>query len=112
MLKSLTGRGFGILKFKDAYRHECSLQRSSSIDPHVWLGLNSADPQIMARDAAEHGVHTSETTGWVPYPIPREVSLHTRMHLNKRQCWALGWRLIWFALTERLLGRPQEHPND
>lgn len=112
MGKIFTPRGFARVEFEDDYGHPCSLQHSSSVIPRVWLGPSSADPHVMAKDAARYGVQTDETTGWVPYPISSDVLLTTRMHLNRRQCWALGWRLIWFALTERLLDWPQEHPND
>ena len=31
------------------------------------------------------GLDTIETTGWIPYPIPEEVLLCTRMHLSREQ---------------------------
>lgn len=81
-----TGRGFPVIHFKDYYNHECSLQLSSIVDPEcIWLGVDDADPQIMASKAASHGVQTKETVGWVPYPIPRDVLLSTRMHLTREQ---------------------------
>ena len=39
----------------------------------------------MACDAAALGVDTDQTTGWVPYPIPSDVLLNTRMHLDVHQ---------------------------
>jgi hypothetical protein len=39
----------------------------------------------MARDAASVGVKTTETTGWVPYPLPDCVQISTRMHLTRAQ---------------------------
>jgi hypothetical protein len=51
----------------------------------VWLGLNQAKPIIMASDAESVGVETKETTGWVDYPIPAQVQINTRMHLNREQ---------------------------
>jgi hypothetical protein len=39
----------------------------------------------MAADAAKHGIHTTETTGWVEYPIPPDVVLYTQMHLGRGQ---------------------------
>lgn len=87
--------GWKTVPFKDHYGHACSLQQSSLAiyqQPGisaVWLGPNDAEPKVMAREAARVGVKTTETTGWVPYPIPEQVSLYTRMHLNRKQVAAL-----------------------
>lgn len=91
-----TNRGFEVLEFTDANGHSCSLQQSSAIKDYedswdrpgsscVWLGVDDASPCVMARDAEKVGVETAETVGWVPYPVPEEVLLHTRMHLNREQ---------------------------
>lgn len=90
-----TSRGFEIVKFKDCYGRACSLQMSSLAEYEqpgasaVWLGIEDAEPKVMARDAAMVGVTTKETTGWVDYPIPHTVRLTTRMHLNREQAAAL-----------------------
>lgn len=34
-----TNRGFGYIQFKDAYGCQCSLQQSSLVAPHIWLGM-------------------------------------------------------------------------
>lgn len=92
----MSERGFEILEFTDANGHACSLQQSSAIGGYddsfdrpgssfVWLGINDASPLVMAKDAAKVGVETNETVGWVPYPVPDEVLLHTRMHLSREQ---------------------------
>lgn len=81
-----TSRGFGILKFKDLYGCECNIQQSSlATEDAIWLGCGDAQPKIMASQAERFGVKTQETTGWIPYPIPKEVLLSTRMHLNREQ---------------------------
>lgn len=89
-----TQRGFELIEFKDCYDTPCSLQQSSvSYDDDldrpgtsaVWLGTDDAMPKVMWRDAAAVGVETKATEGWVPYPIPEQVSLRTRMHLNREQ---------------------------
>jgi hypothetical protein len=81
-----TARGFQFIDFSDHYDKKCSLQVSSLVDePAIWLGLDYAEPEVMASDASKVGVQTSETCGWVPYPIPKEVLLHTRMHLTEEQ---------------------------
>lgn len=34
-----TPRGFYIAEFVDSYGKQCSLQDSSNVDPHIWLGV-------------------------------------------------------------------------
>ena len=83
-----TNRGFEISKFKDTYNAECSLQKSSSaMEDKIWLGVDDADPKIMASDAIELGldVPLHVSTGWIHYDIQKEVLLTTRMHLNIEQ---------------------------
>lgn len=83
---SKTARGFDLIEFQDLYGTECSIQKSSlATDDAIWIGVDNVAPKIMARDAAAHGVQTTETTGWVDYPIPDAVLLHSRMHLNREQ---------------------------
>lgn len=90
-----TARGFDLLEFQDCYKSACSLQASSLAvyekpgTSAVWLGVDDPQPQVMARDAASVGVKTDATTGWVPYPIPEQVLLTTRMHLDREQVEAL-----------------------
>ena len=75
-----TNRGFNINLFKDRYNNECSLQKSSLGTEHaIWLGINDADPKILASKTKAGGV------GWVPYDIPDDVLLTTRMHLTQEQ---------------------------
>lgn len=81
-----TSRGFALGEFKDMYGAKCSIQKSSlATADAIWLGVDNADPKVMASDAARLGIKTEETTGWVPYPIPEEVLLSTRMHLSREQ---------------------------
>lgn len=86
-----TGRGFQVVKFKDRYGVGCSLQASSLADYEepgtsaVWLGPDEPNPQIMASQAAGLGVKTDATSGWIPYPLPKEVLTTTRMHLDREQ---------------------------
>ena len=75
MKKEKTCRGFSIIKFKDSYDNPCSLQMSSSaMEDKIWLGIDDANPQICAPGNC-----------WIKYDIPKEVMLHTRMHLTKDQ---------------------------
>jgi hypothetical protein len=98
--KGITRRGFALNEFVDFYGHECSIQKSSlATDDAIWFGIDNPNPQIMAFHAAQYGVETTETTGWVPYPIPDEVSIDTRMHLNREQVAALLPILTKFVET-------------
>ena len=78
--KDNTERGFGILEFDDLYGNASSIQISSlATERAIWFGINDADPQILR-------VHMGyPPSGWVKYPIPKEVLLTTRMHLNQEQ---------------------------
>jgi hypothetical protein len=91
-----------LIEFKDHYRTPCSLQASSLAiyeqpgTSAIWLGCDDAQPQVLATKAASVGVETTDTTGWVPYPIPKDVMLTTRMHLNREQVKALiGHLYAW-----------------
>lgn len=85
-----TDGGWPYVEFQDRYDKRCTLQKSSlAAEDAIWLGIHDIEPIVLARDAASVGVQTSETVGWVPYPIPREVQLHSRMHLTREQVAAL-----------------------
>jgi hypothetical protein len=98
-----TGRGFEIINFDDRYGVACSLQQSSlsgdDDEPPghtaIWLGPNDADPKIMKSKAEELGVPlpSGEVSGWMPYPIPEQVLLTTRMHLDRQLVVQLVHRL-------------------
>lgn len=86
MKKKTTDRGFTYFEGIDTYDYKYSIQESSSTEePKIWLGIDDPNPIIMASDALKLGVDTNETTGWVKFPIPKEVSINTRMHLNQEQ---------------------------
>ena len=75
-----TARGFSVIEFKDRYDNKCSIQDSSlATEDCIWLGIDDANPQIMASQVMKNG------TGWVKYPIHPDVSLTTRMHLTQDQ---------------------------
>ena len=101
--KEYTNRGFEILKFKDDYSKICNLQRSSSIQDKIWLGIENAEPQIMATDAKSFGIDTKEVNGWIEYPIDQtKVFLTTRMHLTRKQSFKLAIKLIIFSLFNKI----------
>lgn len=86
MIKSHTNRGFRYIEFEDRYDQKCSVQKSSlAFEDAIWMGIEDADPKIMATDARRLGIPTKETVGWIPYPVPDEVLLSTRMHLTRDQ---------------------------
>jgi hypothetical protein len=95
----INARGFESVSFKDYYEAPCSLQQSSIWleddngtvgGSAIWIGVDDARPRIMAKHAAMFGVETNgQVNGWVDYPLPEEVSLTTRMHLNREQVAAI-----------------------
>lgn len=95
--QSVTTRGFGIIEFEDFYGAECNIQESSlATENAIWLGVNDANPQIMASKTKEGG------SGWVKYEIPKDVLLTTRMHLTQEQVKELLPILQAFAETGEL----------
>lgn len=75
-----TDRGFSYIDFKDHYGVKCSIQKSSlATDDAIWLGVDDAEPKILASEVMEGG------TGWIKYPLPDSVLINTRMHLNREQ---------------------------
>ena len=96
-----TGRGFPLVEFKDCNKKSCSLQLSSVFGlDHIWLGIDDPEPMVLASQAHLVGQDTMESCGWVPYTkIPSEVSLHTRMHLDKKKIKALINHLQTFLET-------------
>lgn len=79
-----TNRGFAICEFTDRYGKKCSVQKSSlATEDAIWLGVDDAEPKIMATDAKRLGIQTDQDCGWVDFDIPEEVLLSTRMHLTQ-----------------------------
>jgi hypothetical protein len=83
----LNNRNFAYAEFEDRYGCKCSIQKSSSIEDCIWLGVNDADPKIMSSDATRMGLRErtfdERDNGWVKYEIPEQVVLNTRMHLTQ-----------------------------
>lgn len=99
-----TGRGLALHEFVDHYGLPCSIQESSLATVEaIWFGIDDARPMVMAVFAESVGVQTDETAGWVPYPIPKRVLLHTRMHLTLAMVKALLPILVRFVETGELL---------
>jgi len=108
MKLTTTQRGFALGEFEDANGQLCSIQKSSACcvneeeGEYIWLGNVDAAPVVMASTAHLVGVKTNETTGWVPYPVPQDVLMHTRMHLSQRQVKELLPLLRHFVKTGEL----------
>lgn len=103
MIQTTTERGFDLIEFTDRYDNKCSIQKSSlASEDAIWIGVSDANPQIMASQAAAHGVTTEATSGWVSYPIPEVVNLSTRMHLTQEQVLELLPILNHFAFYGEL----------
>jgi hypothetical protein len=101
--KGKTSRGFKRHTFTDLYGAECYLQKSSlATKDAIWLGVLDAKPQVMASRAASMGLETTKTTGWVPYPIPKDVLLTTQMHLTQSMVKKILPMLQHFAETGEL----------
>lgn len=103
--KTVTDRGFRIKHFLDSYGLRCSVQKSSlATEDAIWLGIDDPEPRIMARDAVKLGRDDllkpdEPVEGWVPFPIPDEVHITTRMHLTQEQAKALLPYLQHFVET-------------
>jgi len=82
MIKTKTERGFEIIKFKDYYGTNCSLQQSSialSAQPGagaVWLGTDDTKFTIFEDEKMGKYIQTT---------LPPNFSVSTRMHLDTTQ---------------------------
>lgn len=97
-----TNRGFEIQHFKDDYGVDCTIQESSSCDPHIWLGVQNPKCRVIWYDAKKLGIKTDEDAGWYDYPIPEEVLVESMMHLSQEQARQLAEKLLYFAETSFL----------
>lgn len=86
--KTTTARGFGLYEFTDSYGEKCSLQESSNVCPHIWLGPDDADPKIFLQGQ-----------GWKKLSFPEDAMFNTRMHLTPEQVRVLLPLLDHFANT-------------
>ena len=92
-----TNRGFELQHFLDDYGLDCSIQESSSVEPHIWLGVHTVPHKVMWNDAEKLGIPITERTGWYEYPLPPAVLVESRMHLNRKQAKQLASKLNYFA---------------
>jgi hypothetical protein len=94
MNKRKTNRGYNIIEFTDVYGEECSIQKSSLYEPHIWLGITEVKPMIMESKIKVGG------TGWTQYEFEDDVLLNGRMHLDVKQCKDLIKILKRFVKTQ------------
>lgn len=101
-----TERGFEIQYFNDDYGTKCSIQESSAVETHIWLGIADNSLKIMAKDKLEllESVNSlckdyPETNeyGWCTVKLPRAALIERRMHLNRKQAKELAKKLNYFA---------------
>lgn len=78
-----TIRGFEVQRFRDDYGHDCSIQESSSVNPHIWLGVNNPPHRNMWDDAESFGIKIEAKSG--------------RMYLSQEQAKSLAKKLLYFA---------------
>lgn len=95
---SKTNRYFDIIEFEDMYGECCSIQTSSNAESEaVWVGITKVQPIIMAIDL------DLNFGGWVKYPIPENVVINSRMHLNRDQAKEIAKILFDFAETGEII---------
>jgi hypothetical protein len=103
MTTGKTYRGFDLVEFRDKYGEKCSLQKSSiATEDCIWFGTDEVKPQILASKLGVVNPETGEMTGWVDFPIPKDVQFATRMHLTQDMVKELLPYLIRFAETGEL----------
>ena len=92
-----TIRGFEVQHFEDDYGLDCSIQESSSVEPHIWLGVHKPPHKIVWDSAEKYGIEIREKAGWYDYPIPNDVLVESRMHLSRKQAKTLAKKLMYFS---------------
>ena len=87
---SKTARGFDLIEFKDDNGNNCSLQKSSSVDDKIWLGI--ADPFVKEFWHDVIPENKNLDCKWEDRDINdlkqspnNEISIHSRMHLTREQ---------------------------
>lgn len=107
-----TLRGFQCVEFTDCNKQMCSIQQSSAMSydddddddadhpgaSMLWIGVNSADPQILVSDARKLGIEVppENTSSFMPFTVPKEVLFTTQMHLTHSQvCELVAYLDVW-----------------
>ena len=101
-------RGFEMQHFSDDNGIDCSIQESSAVEAHIWLGVHRPQVYIAYKDAKAAGLDLEkdypETNdyGACTIPIPEKAFIESRMHLNQKQARELAKKLNYFARTGML----------
>jgi len=109
-----TSRGFELQYFQDDYDVQCSIQESSSVVPHIWLGVHEPAIKILWKDAVAAGIDVvkdhpgTNEYGWCTIILPDGAMNQSRMHLNQEQAKCLAEKLLFFAETGEL---PEEQSS-
>lgn len=110
-----TARDFEFQYFDDDYRVKCSIQESSSVEPHIWLGVDEPEIKMMYKDAQAAGLNLkkdapeSNDLGWCTYPLPEGARNFSRMYLNQKQAKKLVKELRYWIRHGKL---KEEQKND
>lgn len=100
MRTTVTQRGFIRKEFIDTYGKKCSLQKSSVSEKDcVFLGIDDPDVKVLA---SRHPELTTQTTGWIDVPLPIDVLIVGRMHLDQHTARQLIEALQQFVATGEL----------
>jgi len=72
-----TNRGFEKGKFTDVYGEQCSIQKSSlATQDAIWLGIDN--PKLTVFENEQMGKY-------LEVDMPKNFSVSSRMHLNRKQ---------------------------
>ena len=74
MKNRVTQRGFKISEFNDDYGLKCSLQKSSSFNNSIWLGIDN--PKLCIFENENRGKY-------IETDMPKTFSVNSRMHLTR-----------------------------
>ena len=96
-----TNRGFERQDFYDDFGLECSIQESSAVVPHIWLGVNHAPVKVMLKDLPGSSISMPSPEcnerGWCTINLPIDALVESRMHLNREQALDLSKNLAYFS---------------
>lgn len=112
-----TPRGFERIIFTDDYGARCSIQESSSVEPHIWLGVHTIKPLIMAKDAEALGdepmcrIDGNGGVGWYDVIFNEKIQMFSRMHLTRKQAKWVADKLMEFYYTEKITDNG-DYPNE
>ena len=88
-------RGFNYCEFKDLYKKDCSIQKSGlATEEAIWLGIDNPKLTVFKNEQREEYLITE---------MPKNFSVSSRMHLNRKQVSELLPMLQKFVETGDLL---------